>query len=65
MQLPILLSDIHFGERDALHEFMKQDKQDITILDNSFVIPPRVKIEELLSGARYFVLGPKGSGKTI
>ncbi len=64
MALPIKLLNIHFGERDALHEFMKQDKDDLSILDNSFVVPPRVRIAELESGSRYFVLGPKGSGKT-
>ncbi|WP_156387499.1 P-loop ATPase, Sll1717 family [Methylobacterium sp. Leaf399] len=61
---PIKLDDIYFGERDALHEFLKQDRQKIVVLNNSFVIPPRVKMSELESGARYLILGPKGSGKT-
>ncbi|AWJ85258.1 hypothetical protein TSH58p_07135 [Azospirillum sp. TSH58] len=64
MSLPLNLSDIHFGERDALHEFTKQDRQNITILDNSFVVPPRVKMSDLESGARFLIVGPKGSGKT-
>lgn len=64
MSLPITIENIHFGERDALHEFMKQDRQDLTILENSFVTPPRVKLSELQSGARYYIVGPKGSGKT-
>ncbi len=61
---PVKLSEIHFGERDALHEFMKQDRENIAILDNSFVVPPRVRMSELETGARFLVLGPKGSGKT-
>ncbi len=63
-QLPILVEDLQLGERDALHEFMKQDRQGLRILDNAFVSPPRVKMDELQSGARTFIVGPKGSGKT-
>lgn len=62
--LPILVEDLQFGERDALHEFIKQDKQGSSILDNAFVSPPRIKLDELRSGARTFIVGPKGSGKT-
>jgi len=64
MSLPIFIQDIYFGERDALHEFMKQDKSDLRILESSFVPPPRVNLEELYNGARYIIVGPKGSGKT-
>ncbi|WAC49796.1 hypothetical protein OVA03_07820 [Asticcacaulis sp. SL142] len=64
MALPIALSDIEFGERDALHEFMKQDRQQLNILDQSFVVPPRIKMSDLQNGARYLIAGPKGSGKT-
>jgi energy-coupling factor transporter ATP-binding protein EcfA2 len=64
MTLPIQIEDIHFGERDALHEYMKQDRADLSILDNSFVNPPRIRMEELRTGARFYILGPKGSGKT-
>lgn len=64
MSLPILIEEIYFGERDALHEFMKQDKVDLQILESSFVPPPRIKLDELYSGARYIIVGPKGSGKT-
>jgi len=64
MTLPIQIEDIHFGERDALHEYIKQDRADISILDNSFVNPPRIKMEDLRNGARFYILGPKGSGKT-
>ncbi len=61
---PLNLRDIQFGERDALHEYIKQDRQDIAVLDQSFVIPPRVRIPELEQGARFLIVGPKGSGKT-
>ena len=64
MPLPIQIEEIHFGERDALHEYMKQDRADVSVLDSSFVNPPRVRMEELRTGARFYILGPKGSGKT-
>ncbi len=61
---PINIEDIYFGDRDGLHEYMKQDKDNITILENSFVNPPRVKLDELRNGSRFYIVGPKGSGKT-
>lgn len=64
MTLPIPLDEIYFGERDGLHEFMKQDKLAVSVLDNSFVNPPKIKMNELLVGARYIIVGPKGAGKT-
>lgn len=64
MSLPIKIEDIYFGERDGLHEYMKSDRLQSASLDNSFVNPPRVKMRELLTGARYIIVGPKGTGKT-
>lgn len=64
MSLPIKIEDIYFGERDGLHEYMKSDRLQSGSLDNSFVNPPRVKMQELLTGARYIIVGPKGTGKT-
>lgn len=62
--LPLHIDDIYFGERDGLHEYMKQEKLETNVLDNSFVNPPRVKLQELYTGARYIIAGPKGTGKT-
>ncbi|TPK96232.1 ATP-binding cassette domain-containing protein [Mesorhizobium sp. B2-4-16] len=62
--LPLLIDDIYFGERDGLHEYMKQERLEANILDNSFVNPPKVKLQELYTGARYIIAGPKGAGKT-
>jgi energy-coupling factor transporter ATP-binding protein EcfA2 len=62
MNLPI--SKIRFGERDGLHEYQKQDLSDERVLDFAFVIPPRVNLEELHAGAKYLIVGPKGTGKT-
>ncbi|SFK56408.1 ABC transporter [Pseudovibrio ascidiaceicola] len=60
----IEVQKIRFGDPDALHEFMKQDKANSMVLQNSFVAPPRTDISELKTGAKYLIIGPKGSGKT-
>lgn len=64
MSLPIKIEDIYFGDRDGLHEYMKSDRLQSSSLDNAFVNPPRVKMRELQTGARYIIVGPKGTGKT-
>lgn len=43
---------------------VKQNKDSSRVLLNSFVAPPRADIAQLESGAKYFIVGPKGSGKT-
>lgn len=60
----IPVDQIYFGDRDGLHEYMKQDRAGVSILSNSFVDPPRIKMSELRNGSRFFIVGPKGSGKT-
>lgn len=60
----ILLQKIRFGDPDALHELVKQNRDGSRVLVNSFVAPPRADISQLESGARFFIVGPKGSGKT-
>jgi len=60
----IEVQKIRFGDPDALHEFMKQDKDGSLVLQNSFVAPPRTSLSELKSGSKYLIVGPKGSGKT-
>lgn len=62
MNIPI--EKIQFGDPDALHEFMKQDKDGSRILQNSFIAPPRANLEQLENGSRFLIIGPKGSGKT-
>ncbi|QEU09882.1 hypothetical protein FOB51_18775 [Paracoccus yeei] len=58
------LNKIRFGDPDALHELVKQKKDGSRVLVNSFVAPPRADISQLESGAKFFIVGPKGSGKT-
>ncbi len=59
----IPIEKIQFGDPDALHEFMKQDKDGSRILQNSFIAPPRANLEQLENGSRFLIIGPKGSGK--
>lgn len=60
----IEIKKIRFGDPDALHELVKQNKDGSRVLVNSFVAPPRADIAQLESGAKFFIVGPKGSGKT-
>lgn len=62
MNIPV--NKIRFGDPDALHELAKQNKDDSRVFINSFVAPPRANFEELLSGSKYLIVGPKGTGKT-
>ena len=49
----IEVQKIRFGDPDALHEFMKQDKDGSLVLQNSFVAPPRTSLSELKSGSKF------------
>ena len=52
----IEVQKIRFGDPDALHEFMKQDKDGSLVLQNSFVAPPRTSLSELKSGSKYLIV---------
>lgn len=58
------VSDLQFGEIDAKNEVFQQARYGISVLRNSFQVPPRVNLDELLLGARFFISGQKGCGKT-
>ncbi len=60
----ISIEKIRFGDPDALHEYMRQEKEGSRVLFNSFIAPPKANISQLESGSKFFVVGPKGSGKT-
>lgn len=62
MNIPV--DDIKFGDPDALHELMQQDRDGSNVLMNSFVAPPRANLKQLETGSKFFIVGPKGSGKT-
>jgi GTPase SAR1 family protein len=62
--MPIEVGKIQFGEIDAKNEVFDQNKIGIQVFHNSFEIPPSVDMEKLTSGAKFFVYGQKGCGKT-
>ncbi|TYC97430.1 hypothetical protein [Novosphingobium sp. BW1] len=62
MNIPII--KIRFGDPDALHELAKQDKDESRVFMNSFVAPPRANLDQLSSGSKFLIVGPKGTGKT-
>lgn len=55
---------IEFGELDAKNEAFRQSRTGKNVFYSSFIIPPNVEIDDLLSGSRFFILGQKGCGKT-
>jgi energy-coupling factor transporter ATP-binding protein EcfA2 len=62
--MTIQLSDIKFGEIDAKNEEFQQVRYGSAVFANAFQVPPRVDINELLLGAKFFITGQKGCGKT-
>jgi len=62
--MAISLGQIQFGETDAKHEVFTQAREGSYVLLNAFQMPPSVKFEQLLSGAKFFISGLKGTGKT-
>jgi hypothetical protein len=58
------LSQLQFGEIDARNEVFQQARQNSRVFFNSFQVPPGLSISALEGGARFFVLGQKGTGKT-
>ncbi|MCC5641266.1 hypothetical protein LC593_36815 [Nostoc sp. CHAB 5844] len=58
------LKNINFGEVDAKNEILKQHRAEESLFFESFSIPERVDVEDILSGRKSFILGLKGTGKT-
>ncbi len=62
--MKLAFGDIEFGETDAKHEIFAQAREGTYVLFNAFQMPPSVKFEKLLTGAKFFISGLKGTGKT-
>ncbi|MDP1028628.1 hypothetical protein Q5H91_15500 [Sphingomonas sp. KR1UV-12] len=62
--MAIAVSDLQFGEADAKNEVFQQGRYGSMVFRNAFLIPPRIDIDALLLGARFFISGQKGCGKT-
>lgn len=62
--MPITVGSLQFGEADAKNEVFQQARYGSEVFRNSFQVPPKVDLNDLLRGARFFVSGQKGCGKT-
>ena len=62
--MPIDIGEIEFGEVDAKNEVIEQEKFGSSIFRNGFRIPPGVNTDKLIRGAKCFIYGQKGCGKT-
>lgn len=62
MSMPV--KNIKFGEIDAKNEVFEQGRTGSHVFKNSFQIPPGIEMHKLTSGAKYFIHGQKGCGKT-
>jgi hypothetical protein len=58
------ISDIEFGGIDARHEILARDPAKRKLFLESFVVPPSFSLDDLVSGEKFIIVGPKGSGKT-
>ena len=58
------LGRINFGEIDAKNELLKQKRKGASEFFESYSLPEKVNLNDLLSGSKYFFLGLKGTGKT-
>lgn len=62
--MTIPLSEIKLGELDAKNEEFQQVRYGSAVFANAFQVPPRIDVNELLLGAKFFITGQKGCGKT-
>lgn len=64
MSRDIAIHDIKFGDIDARSEILARDIGRRQLFLDSFYVPSTVPISELISGDKFLIVGPKGSGKT-
>ena len=62
--MPVAVKDLQFGEADAKNEVFQQGRYGSTVFKNAFLVPLRIALDDLLLGARFFISGQKGCGKT-
>lgn len=58
------VGQIEFGEVDAKNEVLEQEKFGSSIFKNGFRMPPGIDTDKLVTGAKCFIYGQKGCGKT-
>ena len=56
----VKIRDIHAGLPDAKEDIRLNERD----FKDTYVIPPRMNIQSLISGNIYYIIGNKGLGKT-
>ncbi|UWQ08870.1 P-loop ATPase, Sll1717 family [Aliiroseovarius crassostreae] len=60
----IKITNLDFGKIDARQEILSRDPAKRKLFLESFYAPKSFSIDELKSGEKFLIVGPKGSGKT-
>lgn len=58
------IANLDFGSIDARFEFLNRNPRKRDLFQAAFFLPPSIDEDQLLSGERFLVVGPKGAGKT-
>ena len=70
--MPVILSPtnkmtinkFHFGNTDARSEILNRDVKKKEFFIESFYVPAKLRVDDFIEGNKYFIFGPKGTGKT-
>jgi hypothetical protein len=63
-KITMMLREINFGDVDAKNEILKQNRANENLFIESFSMPHKVSINDIMTGQKYVILGLKGTGKT-
>ena len=58
------LGQIYFGKSDAKNEVLTNSPEELERFTAAFVEPPALSVQKFKDRERYFIIGPKGTGKT-
>jgi hypothetical protein len=62
--MTIDISDLRFGDIDARHEILSRNPASRRLFLDAFSVSDYSQLDNLLSGEKFVIVGPKGSGKT-
>lgn len=58
------LGQIYFGKSDAKNEVLTNSPEELERFTAAFVEPPALSVKKFQDREKYFIVGPKGTGKT-
>lgn len=64
MVAKLKLSEIDFGTTDARTQILSRETDQRQLFFDSFYLPAKFNLQPLVSGRKFILQGPKGSGKT-